>query len=275
MFSQRLFVGVSLLIVAGCGKGAEERNLELEQQKLTLQLMQSQREQLASLAEREKAALAIEKKNSETLKQIENRQSNLDATSKDMDERQARLKIDLAKATDAIKAKEAKLAVREAELRALQDESRGAMQRIAAKDQEVNARIAGLQAQAAAEARRAAEEAAAREERQRPEVVNRLKRREPELIRLVDLTTDVAIDRNSYLVRSTFRKGLSDAFNDAKWGKISDEDEFSHEAVTAALSYVSSKISDTSFKVDTALYTEPMHKWRLDYMRANQQAEKR
>ena len=84
----RLGVIVCVLLLAGCG--ADQRTQEVEQQKLTLDLMKAQNEQLAALTKTQNERLAaltrkeeelrgIEKKNEETLREIEAERSQLNA----------------------------------------------------------------------------------------------------------------------------------------------------------------------------------------------------
>jgi hypothetical protein len=255
-------VCLPLLALAGCSKSAEDRNLELEQQKLTVQLLNSQREQLAFLTEREKAVADAEKKNAETVKQIDSRQRDVDLASRE-----------LAAGENALREKEAKIANREAEISTREEQIRLEEQKVEQRMQAVNSRLAEMQRAAAADAQRAANEARAREEGQRPEIIARLKQRQPDLDRLIDLTTDVAI-HISNLVKSTFRKGLAKLFEDPKWGAIPDEDEFSHEAVNAALGYVSSQVGKTYFEVNSALYYRPMNEWRNKYLGIKEDSSK-
>ncbi len=61
----RVFLLTWILIVAGCG--GKEKAIELERQRLTLDLMKAQNEQLATLTKKESDLRALERKNQEAL----------------------------------------------------------------------------------------------------------------------------------------------------------------------------------------------------------------
>jgi hypothetical protein len=109
------------LLIAGCAKSTEQGNLELQQQKLTLELMKSLRDQSSELIAKDHQLRALEKKNADTLADIDNRRSALQKMEQESaqrrDARQAaltHLETEIRSAGDQLRAKQAELAAVEA-----------------------------------------------------------------------------------------------------------------------------------------------------------------
>jgi hypothetical protein len=94
------------LIVAGCS--TQDRTQELQQQRLTLELMKAQTEQLgalkktqderlAELAQKEERLRALEKTNQQTLQEIEQQKASLESFKEQMRNDAARLEADAVK----------------------------------------------------------------------------------------------------------------------------------------------------------------------------------
>lgn len=82
MKKRAVLLVASVLMLTGCG--GKEKALELERQKLTLELMKSQNEQLAVLTQKESDVRALEKKNQETLQAIERQRAELHTSQEKM-----------------------------------------------------------------------------------------------------------------------------------------------------------------------------------------------
>lgn len=268
MATRKLLVAALLLALPGCGKAAEDHSLELEQQKLNLEMARSQREQLAVLAEREKACVAHEEKNAAALDDIERRRSEALGLAKDAEEKQNALSASTARANAELAEREKSLESREATDRATEQRNNDTSRDLDARDKVVAAKLALLQRQLAARAHQHAADAATREEELRPEIASRLKRRKPYLDQLAESLTDVAAKRDEKLVRSTFKKGLSDVLSDNGFARISDDREFAQQAAAAARDYAAKQIC--YFKYDFAFFDKALGEWKASYLGENQ-----
>ena len=145
-----LFVGLAILApVLGCGRTMEQANLELEQDKLRLELMHAQRDELASLVKKQKEVGALEKKNEESLQELDKRRSEIQRLEQEVKQQQAALKSASAEEDARLKAAEDQLTAKEAELKAIEARNKDTLKRIAAENRAVYEKMTSLEARLA------------------------------------------------------------------------------------------------------------------------------
>ncbi len=141
-----LFVGLTILApVLGCGRTMEQANLELEQDKLRLELMHAQRDELATLVKKQKEVGALEKKNEESLQQLDKRRSEIQRLEQEVKQQQAALKSASAKEDARLKAAEDQLTAKEAELKTIEGRNKDTLKRIAAENRAVYEKMSSLE----------------------------------------------------------------------------------------------------------------------------------
>jgi len=268
---RKVFI-TSLVVVFFVGCGTENKSLELEQQRLLLELTKTNNERLAELTQKEQELKSLEKKNQDVAEQLKQREALLGLQERKSKQLEKVFVEKVAAADARIKDAQMLLEKRMEEVRAEEVRNQETQRAIQAKEDELNRRFVAIRQRQ--EEKRQAQEAARREqeERQRPEIVERLRRRKPDLDQLIDLTTDLAIKYgHSGFVRSTIRKELSDIFHDTRWGKIAEEDAFAHKAASNAYhNYLKRKINEHVFAAYSGNMTRSIHKWRDDYIKRHQ-----
>jgi hypothetical protein len=230
----------SVLILAGCG--GKEKALELERQKLTLDLMKAQNEQMATLTQKESELRALEKKNQEALQEIERQRAAIQTLQQATVQKEQALRETIADETAKLKADKEAL---ETERESL-DAERTAVK---SKEVELDRRLAVIE-KAREAAREAAERARRAEEgRKRPDIMERIVRRQPALEALAELTLDlVPSEYFAQAPRTTRLKQLLDEFRRQGVDEIEDEDAFAGKASEIAGTFLGSV---TSWKVSS------------------------
>jgi hypothetical protein len=136
----QMTVCLMLLTLAGCGRSSEERQQELDQQKLSAEMMKTQQEQMALMLEKEKKSL-------EQLKETESSETRIREQKRALDERQATLgnaEAQLKSRMTDMETREANLQSREEQIKALDEKNQAALRLIAAKNAEVTEKLAKL-----------------------------------------------------------------------------------------------------------------------------------
>ncbi len=269
----------SVLTLTGCG--GKEKGLELERQKLTLDLMKAQNEQLATLTQKESELRALEKKNQGALQEIERERAELQALQEKTAQKERALQEAVAKEEARLKSEEDRL---KAESKAVSDDHlkmQQAWREITTKRAELDLRLAVIE-KAQEEARLAKEaERRAEVERKRPEVMERMKRRQPFLEELAAMAAKlVPASQAIEQPRSTVRKALLDRFEKTGVAAIEDEDAFALQATKTASEYFRSitgekddgqttagALGQAFVRAAGAAGSTDFEKWRQDYLK--------
>lgn len=149
----RLFFLIAGLVfltpVIGCGRSMEQATLELEQDKLRLELMHAQRDELAALVKKEQEVCTLEKKNEEARQELDKRRSEIQRLEQEVKQQQAALQSASAEEDARLKAAEYQLKTKEAELKMSEGRNKDTLKRITAENREVYTKMASLEARLA------------------------------------------------------------------------------------------------------------------------------
>ena len=202
--------------MAGCG--TQDRTQELQQQKLTLELMKSQTEQLA----------AMKKTQEERLAALTQKESELRALERSLWDQSEQLR----RQEESLKRRDQEIAQAAATIESQKRLLDNRKEQIDAKAADIATRLLALEQREESERRKRETELQEQEERKRPEVLGRLKRRKPDLDALMDLVLELHMQQNPNDVRSQVSKELSRFFDNISWdlAKIEEEDAFAREA---------------------------------------------
>ncbi len=259
----RLLVLFVVVGVVGCGGTNKEQ--ELQQEKLLVELSKANATTLTALNEREQAIRALEKSNQDRSEQLARLKESLNNKERELAQREMQLEKDataLERQSEEVKA----TAMRNSNVR----------EELNAKAADLENSLQKLRQKAEAERQKSEMERREQEKRQRPELLGRMERRKPDLDKLIALTVDLVLKAEPRLVRSDVRKQVLESFKfwGPQWAKIEEEDAFAHSAVETAINFYRQCLSDPnslSSPLGTGTYT--LRQWEKDYVEKHSQAE--
>jgi hypothetical protein len=132
----------ALVAVLGCSKGISHSNADLEEQKLRLEVMRVEREELTSLLETQKR-LRVE--NQRAIQEMERRRTELRTLQQSVEKQQEHLDADMARANAKLAMAEDRLNARVQELKTLEATNQKQIEAIAAGKRELAAGFASMQ----------------------------------------------------------------------------------------------------------------------------------
>ncbi len=229
---------VLTLVLAGCG--SHDKTEELQQEKITLDLMKaqneqltammkSQKEQLANLTQKEEGLRALEKKNQDAFREIEREKESLQSIQKHMAQEEVKLK-----------AEEERLEAFRNKLRADELKNQQVQREIAVNRAEVERKLSVIreteEKQRQAQERERSVVAIARraEEQKRQQIIaERIKKREPFLNELATKLAGI-LATGTKMPKSSYRQELLKILMSPGVVQLEEDDVFVH-AIGAAM----------------------------------------
>ena len=133
-----LLAGLAMLVpVVGCIQGTRPSTADLEREKISMEVMNAQRQELNSLINTQQQLRA---KNEKALRDLDRRRTELQGMEQDLQKKQLALQSSMAKANAKLKQVEDRLNSREKELQTLEAKNQQQLEQIAAWKKEVAAR---------------------------------------------------------------------------------------------------------------------------------------
>ncbi len=133
---------VVLVPVLGCSKWMGQSNADLEGQKLRLEVLHAERQELASLIDAEKT---LRSENQHSLQQLQHRRAELQAMQQTVEKKQQHLDVNMAQANAKLAVAEKRLNARVEELKTLESKNQKQLDEIAARKREIAAALASME----------------------------------------------------------------------------------------------------------------------------------
>ncbi len=225
-----------LLVIAGCSR--YETTADLQQEKLLLDLMKTQNDQLVQLAQKESDLRGLAKKNEEALQDIARQRAALQTLQQEAAGKTRVAEEAIAKEKATLQTVRDGLAAEEQRVRAEVLKCQAAEKQIAAQREELGRLRAIVQADRHAAPRAAAAARPAAEEKARAEIDARVKKRQPYLQELATLTANFF---PSAMARSTMRSEVLNLLTQAKVAETKEDDAFVDGALAIAESFYLNK----------------------------------
>ncbi len=233
----------ALVILAGLLAGCDYRpdRQDLQQEKLVLELMQTQRAQLAELVKKEKDEQILEKKNEAAAQDIARQRAAQESQRKEIDEKRKAAEMSIAREKGALSAVQKRLADESKAIEVREARNRHTEQELAAKRTSLLALERQIESQERAGPELAKELASQRAEQAKQQEAEeaRVKARRPALDQLAATTAGLFDSPNE---RAVVRGQLLDLFKCAEVAKIKDDDLFVLQARGLAESYYLNRI---------------------------------
>jgi hypothetical protein len=148
-----MLAAVAILVpLLGCSKSMSQSNADLERQKLSIEVMHTERQELTSLIDAEKR---IRAENQQSLQELERRRVQLQTMQQTVENDRQHLDLQLADANAKLAVAEQRLTARVHELTDLEAINRRQLDELAAKRQEIATALASTQSRAGAAAAKA------------------------------------------------------------------------------------------------------------------------
>ncbi len=160
----------TLVPILGCSKGTGQSNADLQEEKLRLEVMRAERQELDSLLAAQKQ---MRSENQDAFQQLDRRRTELQTMKQTVEKERQRLDADLAQANAKLAAAEGHLNAKVRELKTMQAKNQKQLDEIAAGKKEVAAALASMQSGRASAApsvaaeKQATEKSVAEQERAR------------------------------------------------------------------------------------------------------------
>jgi hypothetical protein len=134
--------GLAVLVhVVGCGRWMGESNADLQRQKLSLEVMHAERQELTSLIDAEKKTRAD---NQQSLQELERRRVELQTMGQTVEKERRHLDVELAQANEKLAVAEKRLNAKVQELKALEGRNQQQLDEIAAGKRDITAAFAAM-----------------------------------------------------------------------------------------------------------------------------------
>jgi hypothetical protein len=209
--------GLAILIpVLGCSKWMGQSNVDLEQQKLSMEVMHAERQELASLIEAEKK---IRAENQQAIQELERRRLDLQTMQQTIENDRQHLNVELAQTNAKLAVAERRLNARVQELTSLEARNQQQLDELAAKKKEIAATVASMQPGPGAAAKRQETELGRQKQATEKTIAQQQRTRRQYLESLADATLAIVMENPVSTVSGNpqlARQQLLERFNAAR-----------------------------------------------------------